>query len=111
MKITTTMHAFIGQHAHVLPQELQTSDGLQKLSYFATDSKYWREQGYTYVGPATVTVEVPDVRALVDNKVEQLRQQEVAIRAKATAECTAIQTQIQNLLAIEYTPEPQTEQS
>lgn len=106
MKITTTMYAHIQPGSTVMPQDLQTEKGVRSLAFFRDHDKYWAEQGYTYVGVAEVTVEVPDLRELVDHKVEALRQQEVSIRAEATAKCTAIEGQIQNLLAIEYTSAP-----
>lgn len=110
MKVTTAMHAYIQPHNSINPQDLPTEKGVRSLFFTGNSSgssdKFWNEQGYTYVGQATVTVEVPDMHVLVDNKVEALRQQEVAIRAEAVAKCTAIQAQIQNLLAIEYTPVP-----
>lgn len=106
MKITTAMHAYIHPGSTLTPEELQTEKGVRQLAFFGDDGKYWASLGYTYVGPATITVEVPNLRELVDNKVAALQQQEVAIRAEATAKCTAIQSQIQNLLAIEYAPAP-----
>jgi hypothetical protein len=104
MKVTGEGHAYIGQYCTLTPQDLQEGKGLCELSFFSTKAEGREERGYTYIGPATVTVEVPDLRGLVDSKVEALRKQAVAIRAKATAECTEIESQIQNLLAIEYTP-------
>lgn len=104
MKVTTTMHAYLAAHATLTPHQLQTPAGASQLTYVAAQSKYWAEHGYTYIGEAEVTVEVPDVRELVDNKIESLRSQAIAIRAEATAKCTAIEGQIQNLLAIEHTP-------
>lgn len=107
MKVTTTLHAYLPKECYATPQDLHTENGVRQLSFFKDNDKYWAEQGYTYVGPATVTVEVPDLKALVENKVEALRQQEVAIRAEASAKCIAIEAMIQNLLAIEYTPAEQ----
>lgn len=104
MQITTTMFAYLSPYNTLTPQDMQTPEGARRLHYVADQSKYWAEQGYTYVGEAEVTVEVPGMRELVESKVESLREQAAAIRAKATAECTVIDGQIQNLLAIEYTP-------
>ena len=104
MKVTAQMHAYLPSHSKATPQDLQTEKGVKALAFFADNSKYWAEAGYTYIGQATVTVEVPDMRDLVNNKVASLREQAVAIRAEATAKCTEIEGQIQNLLAIEYAP-------
>jgi hypothetical protein len=104
MKVTTTMSAYLSPFVTLTPQELQTPAGASQMTYAVGKSKYWAEQGYTYVGEAEVAVEVPDIRELVESKVEALREQATAIRAEATAKCTVIDGQIQNLLAIEYTP-------
>lgn len=104
MEITTTMYAYIDRHSRISPEELQTEEGIKRLSIVSSNGSYWADNGYTYVGRATLTVEVPDLRTLVDNKVAALRAEAVAIRADATKKCTEIDGLIQNLLAIEYTP-------
>lgn len=104
MKVTAQMHAYLDKHSTVAPEELQTEAGIRRLSFFSNASDYWAEQGYTYIGAAEVTVEVPDLRTIVDNKVAALRTEAVAIRAEASAKVTAIEGRIQNLLAIECSP-------
>jgi hypothetical protein len=106
MKVTTQIHAYIAPTSTVTPQELQTEKGVRRLQFMADDTPYWRGLGYTYVGPAEITVDVPDLRELVENKINALREQATTIRAEATAKCTEIEGQIQNLLAIEYSPAP-----
>jgi hypothetical protein len=61
---------------------------------------YWEQQGYTYLGTATVTLTVESRDKLVEKKVDSLRAMQGAVRAKAHAEETAIERQIQKLLAI-----------
>jgi hypothetical protein len=109
MKVTAKVHAYLPKSSDLTPQELQTEKGVNRMTFFASNDKYWSEMGYTYVGPAEVTVEVPDLREMVENKVAALREEMAATRAKATARCTEIESQIQNLLAIEYTPAATTE--
>jgi hypothetical protein len=105
MKATAQMHAFISKESSATPQELQTEKGVRKMSFFS-DKKYWIELGYTYIGEATITVEVPDERTLIDSKVEALREEIKTTRAEATAKVTKLEGQIQQLLAIEYAPSP-----
>ena len=61
---------------------------------------YWERQGYTYLGLATVTLAIESRDKLVEKKVDSLRAMQGAVRAKAHAEETAIERQIQKLLAI-----------
>jgi hypothetical protein len=105
MKVTATMGAFLPKESSATPQELQTEKGIRRMSFF-TDKEYWIGIGYTYIGEATITVEVPDERTLIDNKVEALREEIKTTRAEATAKVTKLEGQIQQLLAIEYAPSP-----
>lgn len=61
---------------------------------------YWEQEGYTYLGLAQVTLTVDTRDKLVEKKVDSLRAMQGAVRAKAHAEETAIERQIQKLLAI-----------
>lgn len=100
MKVTAQMHALISSDASVTPQELQTEKGVSCMMFVA-DTKYWTEIGYTYIGEASVTVEVPDERVLIDNKVTALREEIKTARAESTAKITQLEGQIQQLLCIE----------
>lgn len=103
MKVTTTMFAFLPSSSDATPQQLQTEKGVRQLSYFSSKD-YWLGLGYAFIGEATVTLDVPDERTLVDNKVEALRQEVKATRAEASAKVTQLEGQIQNLLAIDFSP-------
>lgn len=103
MKVTIEKKAFLSKDANVTPQQLQTPKGAASLSFFSGDMSAY---GYTYICQAVVTVDIPDERTLVESAINSLRQQASAIRAEATAKCTEIEGQIQNLLAIDYTPAP-----
>jgi hypothetical protein len=103
MKVTATMHAFLPSESSATPQELQTPKGVRRMSFFS-DKDYWLRLGYTYIGEATIAVDVPDEKALIDSKVEALREEIKTTRAEATAKCTQLEGQIQQLLAIEFTP-------
>lgn len=100
MKVTSTTHAFISPNSTVTPQVLQTEKGVRGMSFFA-DKDFWIKQGYTYIGEASITVDVPPERELVDSKVAALREEIVTTRAEATATVTRIEGQIQQLLCLE----------
>jgi hypothetical protein len=105
MKVTSTMHAFISPNSTVTPQVLATDKGIRHMAFFG-DKEFWIKQGYTHIGEATITVDVPSERELVDNKVAALREEIVTTRADATAKCTRIEGQIQQLLCIENSAAP-----
>lgn len=109
MKITTKRYAFLPKASRVTPDQLQTEHGTVELSFMAF-REGWEKYGYTYVGEAEVTIEIPDVRTLVENKIAALQEEAAEIRAKATKACTEIDGLIQNLLAIEFTPAPAEQQ-
>lgn len=100
MKITFETKAWIGTYNHATPEELRTESGASSLYYSP------RNLGadYTFAGDATVTLDLLDTCELVDNKISALREQAKNIRAEATAQCTRIEGQIQQLLCIENSP-------
>jgi hypothetical protein len=61
---------------------------------------YWEREGYTYLGTAEVTLTVGGRQELVEKKVVSLRAMQVAVVAEAQAKKTALERQIQKLLAI-----------
>jgi hypothetical protein len=75
---------------------------VSSLSFCSWDMK---SVGWTYVGEATITVDIPDHDTLIGNKVESLRAEKQQILAEAQAKATQLEGQIQKLLAITYTPE------
>lgn len=78
-------------------------EAISELAFCTSDSM--ESVGWTRVGKATITVEIPDDKQLVENKVESLRAQKDSVLAKATATATEIERKIQNLLAISYDSE------
>jgi hypothetical protein len=101
MQVTIETKAYLSDSSNVTPDQLQTPEGARHLSFFKSDMTGY---SYTYIGPATVTVDVPDQRTLVESKVASLRAQAANLRAETTAKCTAIEGQIQQLLCIENSP-------
>ncbi len=100
MKITFASKAWISQYNCLTPEQLQTAEGASSLYY----SPIGLGDGYTFAGDAVITVEIIDEQALVANKIEALREHAASIRAEATAKCTRIDGQIQQLLSIENKP-------
>lgn len=101
MKITFQTKAWISEYNTATPEQLRTPEGAASLYYSASDLS---THGHTFAGNATITLDLLDDRNLVDNKVATLREQAVSIRAEATAKCTRIEGQINQLLAIENSP-------
>ena len=103
MDFTFDTQAWISQYNHLTQEQLRTNEGAATLQYSRIDLS---SAGYTLAGKATVTVTIFDQRTLVENTIESLRSQSANIRAEATAKCTQIEGQIQQLLAIECSPAP-----
>jgi hypothetical protein len=60
--------------------------------------------GWIRVGKATISVEIPDDDQLVASAVTTLRAEIQKTRADAEIRCQGLNKQIEQLLAIEYTP-------
>ena len=80
---------------------MQTEKGINGLTFSTSDMT---RIGWTLVGTATIEVDFVSVDQMVDNKVAALRQEAISVRAEATARCTQIEGQINQLLAIENSP-------
>ena len=105
MKVTGTIGAYISPHCSMTPADLEKPESFDRLSFIGAGSaKYYLSQGYTQVGTAEITVELLDRDALVESKIVALRAESATIRAEATAKCTRIEGQIQQLLCIENSP-------
>lgn len=104
--MTTVTHktkAWLTSHSYVTPQQLaepkpEIIDHITFGNYDMTDA------GWTLVGEATITFTPISADELVGNKVAALRAEAANIRAEATAKCTRIEDQINQLLCLEFTP-------
>lgn len=103
MKVTSTALAFVSPHSSLSPTDLAKPENIAELTFgrVGGSADYWISSGYTQVGTAEITVELIDREQMVSNKIAALREQAASIRAKATAECTKIEGQIQQLLCLE----------
>lgn len=99
--VTTKTKAWITPYSSVGPQDLMAGKRVDELVVSNNDMT---GSGWTFVGEAEVTVHIPDAKTMVANKVEALRNEAAKVRAEATATVARIESQIQNLLAIEYQP-------
>lgn len=100
-KITFETKAWISQYNHITPDKVGTEDGAASLYYARADLS---QQGYAFAGNATITLDVPGPKELVENKVAAMREEIKATRAEASARVTKLEGQIQQLLAIEFKP-------
>lgn len=99
--ITHTTQAWLP--AFVNPKRLHDNDAADSLTFYTPlRLKAWLEGGYTFVGPATITVEIPDESSIYAAKVESLKAAKTQVLAEAQAQATAIEGEIQKLLAIPF---------
>ena len=102
-QVTSTVKAWLPEYSSLTPDQLQTPEAIREFIYSNLDM---RSSGWTYVGEATISVDVvlrPD--ELIASKIETLREKQKKIRAEAEEHSRQIEGLIQNLLAITYTPE------
>lgn len=105
--ITATVPVWASER--VDPTRLSEGDPVAAIGrmtiYKPGNERKWIADGYTKVGEAEVIVHLIDRDTMVQHKVESLRAEKTKTLADAQAKATAIDGQIQSLLAIEYTPE------
>ena len=101
MKVTFETKMWSTPHSHLTPEQMQTPEGAAVLQMHPVEMG---GAGWTQVGTATVTADIFPVKDMIDNKIAALRQLAANTQADATAKCTEIEGQIQQLLAIENKP-------
>lgn len=100
--IQTVAKAWLPDWSHIGPAELAELKDATELHFSNCDMT---SSGWTYIGTATISVEViTDTETLVANKVEALRGEVQKIRAEAQVQVTRLEDQIQKLLAITFNP-------
>lgn len=98
--ITGQLNAWLTEYSD--PEKISGGDSaeaLKTLSYIDPGADM-RTFGYAFVGVATVSVEVPDMSFLIDNKVTALRKQQKNVRAEAEVKAVELERKINTLLAI-----------
>ncbi len=101
MQITGILTAYCTKADKINPEAWRQGD-LAGLTF--SDHPDMGSFGWTKIGLATITLDIPDDNALVSAAVKALQAEAANIRAKATAEVTAIEGMINQLLAIENKP-------
>lgn len=102
-KIIGTTKAWLPDHSHLSPQDMQGDKVIQELAFCTADM---RASGWTYVGEATITVDmILTPNELVASKIETLKTQQAKVRVEAQEELNRLEDMIQNLLAITYVEE------
>ena len=96
---------WISTGSHIGPEEIGTREFgslINSISFLRGDfSKY----GYTRIGKATINVEFAGTDELVTNKVESIRAEKAALLAETQLKVNQFDKQINQLLAIELSPE------
>lgn len=97
--ITGTTDAWLASHQgpEVLAQPDEST--ARKLFYSSSDATV---HGWTLVGKATITVEIPEPDQLIANKVASLRKEIMQTRAEAEMKARNLEEKVQQLLAITY---------
>lgn len=100
--IRGSLKAYISEHSSIGPDELKNMPEeklVRSLSYSMHDMT---TNGWTLVGIAQLTVELAADQDIINGQVNALKLQKQQVLAKAEAESTRIERQIQSLLAISY---------
>lgn len=82
---------------------LEDSKLIERLTFSREHMKGY--EGWVYVGDATVTIEIIDTQEIVAGQVQSLEAQKQKVMADSQLAITRIDRQIQQLLAIEMSPE------
>ena len=77
-----------------------------RWNYSITNHDGMEENGWVLIEKRTVEFQVPDQKELTIKTVEAMRVHLANMRAKHASEETLLEERINNLLAIEYVPEP-----
>jgi hypothetical protein len=106
MEITGSLNAYLSPYSSISPDDLSDPSAIASLSFTSGVSEYFAQHGYTLVGTAAITVTIMGKDEIISNKIDALRSEAATIRANATAKCTRIEGQIQQLLCIENSAAP-----
>jgi hypothetical protein len=96
--ISGTTTAWLAMHQG--PEDLigkKESQLVGDLFYSTSDMSH---HGWSKVGPATITLEIPEDDQLINNKVDALRKEITKTRADAEMKARGLEEKVQQLLAI-----------
>ena len=97
--IKGTISAWLTQYNSLSTLDYEPENLLSCVAFHQFDMK---DQGWTYVGKAEITLTLVDHDQVIANKVDSLRAEQTAIRADAQKKITELNGEIQNLLAIAF---------
>lgn len=106
MKITTKCKAYMAEGCTLGPDDFKNPERID-ASDLIFSKHVWADNlpdGWTFVGEAEISVEIPSLDDIISAKVDSLKAKVKSIRADAEAQINFIESQISNLLAIEYSP-------
>ena len=99
-KIIGMTKAWLPDYSSLSPEDMHGDKAIQELAFCTLDM---RESGWTYVGNATITVDmILSPNDLVASKIETLKSQQARLRVEAQEKCNLLEDKIQNLLAITF---------
>ena len=103
-KITGRCTVLLSKYSPLGPDDVKPGADVSGFCLVSedTDLEHWLSDGYVYVGTAEVNIDAVDSKTLVENKVDTLKAERTKVLAEAQAKATAIEGQIQQLLAITY---------
>jgi hypothetical protein len=87
------------------PKKLLSNDDNEAISACVFYPGDMSNACWTYVGEATITIELVNEEQVISNKVDALKKSIVHVRADAQVAINDIQNKIDSLLAITYVPE------
>jgi len=103
-KIIGATKAWLPEYSRLSPADMQGDKAVESMAFCAADM---RAGGWTYVGEATITVDmILTPNELVASKIETLKTQQARVRVEAQEKLNRLEDMIQNLLAITYVEEP-----
>ena len=99
-KIIGATKAWLPEYSRLSPEDMQGDKAVESLAFCSADM---RTSGWTYVGEATITVDMLlTPNELVASKIETLKTQQAKVRVEAQEKLNRLEDLIQNLLAITY---------
>jgi len=99
-KIIGTTKAWLPEYSRLSPKNVQGDKAVESLAFCSADMK---AAGWTYVGEASITVDmILSHDEMVASKIETLKTQQAKVRVEAQERINKLEDMIQNLLAITY---------
>lgn len=100
-----TTGVWLTEYTWIGPKELAELDGGRLVTDLTYSNHDMSTSGWTKVGVAHITIDLIQGDELISSKVGALSAKKLRVLADAEREATAIEGEIQKLLAITYTQE------